>query len=101
MENNEIPFDVRADIAQIKLTLERVIGHQTEMKIDFKGIGKDLKEVVDLFHVEKIERIEGDTKVSNECKESERRIYKSVAAYGVTTIVVMLGGIIGYLAYKT
>lgn len=93
-QSEEIPFDVRSDIALIRQDVKRVLDHHVEFKQMLAGFQKAI-------HEEEVERKEEDSFIRAECKEGVSQIYKNVAGYGVTLVVFLTTAILGFLVYRT
>lgn len=93
MPNQNINFDVELNIQKIQLAQERILEHHIEFKNMFRELGIALRDEED-------QRRAADDDIRHECKEGVAQIYKNVAGYGVTTVIMIVGAIIGYIAYK-
>ena len=91
---------IEIQLVEIENMQCRMMKHQDDHKLAVEKIFNRLDYFNDLYHNLDKKIMEGDNTVRHECEQSNKDLTRSVATFGISTVVILISGIIGYLAYK-
>lgn len=76
--NSKIPTEVLIDISNTARDVKRILQHHKEFKDRFTSVDKAFKDIFDLIHIEKVDRMESDSLISDKMNVRTVKIYATI-----------------------